>query len=79
MFGDIVYTCGGGPQVQDAELVGQEADGPATGELGGLATKLIAGMRDIRAFNRQAWSLERLRRLLLALRDARIYQGFVRG
>ncbi len=51
----------------------------ATGELGGLATELIAGMRDIRAFNRQAWSLERLRRLLRALRDARIYQGFVRG
>ena len=51
----------------------------ATGELGGLATELIAGMRDIRAFNRQAWSLERLRRLLRELRDARVYQGFVRG
>lgn len=51
----------------------------ATGELGGLATELIAGMRDIRAFNRQAWSLERLRRLLLALRDARVYQGFIVG
>ncbi len=51
----------------------------ATGELGGLATELIAGMRDIRAFNRQAWSLERLRRLLRALRDARVYEGFVVG
>ena len=50
-----------------------------TGGLGGLATELIAGMRDIRAFNRQAWSLDRLRRALRELREARVYQGFVRG
>ena len=50
-----------------------------TGDLGGLATELIAGTRDIRAFNRQAWSLNRLRRALRALRDARVYEGFVRG
>ena len=40
---------------------------------------LIAGMRDIRAFNRQEWSLERLQRLLRELRDARVYEGFVVG
>ena len=50
-----------------------------TGDLGGLATELIAGTRDIRAFNRQAWLLNRLRRALRALRDARVYEGFVRG
>lgn len=51
----------------------------ATGQLGGLATELVAGTRDLRAFNAEAWSLQRLRLGLRAMLRAGVYQGTVRG
>ncbi|MCY3783182.1 MAG: ABC transporter ATP-binding protein [Chloroflexi bacterium] len=51
----------------------------ATGHLGGLATELVAGTRDLRAFNAEAWSLQRLRLGLRAMLRAGVYQGTVRG
>ena len=51
----------------------------ATGHLGGLSTELVAGTRDLRAFNAEGWSLQRLHRALRELLRAGIYQGTVRG
>ena len=51
----------------------------ATGHLGGLATELVAGTRDLRAFNAEGWSLQRLHRSLRQLLRAGVYQGTVRG
>ncbi|MCY3912857.1 MAG: ABC transporter ATP-binding protein [Chloroflexi bacterium] len=51
----------------------------ATGNLGGLSTELVAGTRDLRAFNAESWSLQRLRRSLREVLHAGIYQGRVRG
>ena len=51
----------------------------AVGNLGGLATELIAGTRDIRAFNGELWSIRRLRRTLREVLDARVYEGIVGG
>ena len=51
----------------------------ATGQLGGLSTELVAGTRDLRAFNAERWSLQRLRQSLRTLLRAGVYQGTVRG
>ncbi|MDE2991062.1 MAG: ABC transporter ATP-binding protein [Chloroflexota bacterium] len=51
----------------------------ATGHLGGLSTELVTGTRDLRAFNAEAWSLQRLRRSLREVLRAGIYQGTVTG
>ena len=51
----------------------------ATGQLGGLSTELVAGTRDLRAFNAESWSLLRLQRSLRELLHAGVYQGTVRG
>ena len=51
----------------------------ATGHLGGLSTELVAGTRDLRAVNAEAWSLQRLRLSLRVMLRAGVYQGTVRG
>ena len=51
----------------------------ATGHLGGLATELVAGTRDLRAFNAETWSLRRLHLSLREVLRAGVYQGTVRG
>ncbi len=51
----------------------------ATGHLGGLSTELVAGTRDLRAFNAEDWSLRRLRLSLRHLLRAGVYEGTVRG
>ena len=51
----------------------------ATGHLGGLSTELVAGTRDLRAVNAEAWSLQRLRLSLRTLLRAGVYQGTVTG
>ena len=51
----------------------------ATGQLGGLSTELVAGTRDLRAFNAESWSLRRLHQSLREVLNAGVYQGTVRG
>ena len=51
----------------------------ATGTLSGLATELVAGARDIKAFSQEGWARRRLRAALRDVFGARVYDAFVRG